>query len=260
MAVIMLVVGVYVLMGASEYARKGVKTEAEITSIVIGNSSNGETSYKVNVEFWVDGTKYGGELDTYDASMRTGGKTTVYYMPDDPSKFHSARFNYLPGIACIVAAAIMAILFFVPHIAVRVKEAKIDRYTEEGTHIVARIMQVNRKNTRLYNKTIAVVECMGSDRNEYSQKVLLDIGDEYVVGDDIDVYVSAKTPRSTLWTPKDTLKIAPRNLRTRRRIKQTDICKSQSSNLKNLARTNTFFLTCARQLTGRTAIFPIPCR
>lgn len=195
MAVIMLVVGVYVLMGASEYARKGVKTEAEITSIVIGNSSNGETSYKVNVEFWVDGTKYGGELDTYDASMRTGGKTTVYYMPDDPSKFHSARFNYLPGIACIVAAAIMAILFFVPHIAVRVREAKIDRYTEEGTHIVARIMQVNRKNTRLYNKTIAVVECMGSDRNEYSQKVLLDIGDEYVVGDDIDVYVSAKNPK-----------------------------------------------------------------
>ena len=61
MAVIMLAVGVYVLMGASEYARKGVKTEAEITSIVIGNSSNGETSYKVNVEFWVDGTKYGGE-------------------------------------------------------------------------------------------------------------------------------------------------------------------------------------------------------
>ena len=54
MAVIMLAVGVYVLMGASEYARKGVKTEAEITSIVIGNSSNGETSYKVNVEFWVE--------------------------------------------------------------------------------------------------------------------------------------------------------------------------------------------------------------
>ena len=36
---------------------------------------------------------------------------------------------------------------------------------------------------------------MGSDRNEYSQKVLLDIGDEYVVGDDIDVYVSAKNPK-----------------------------------------------------------------
>lgn len=195
MAVIMLAVGVYVLMGASEYARKGVKTEAEITSIVIGNSSNGETSYKVNVEFWVDGTKYGGELDTYDTSMRTGGKTTVYYMPNDPNKFHSARFNYLPGIACIVAAAIMAIVFSVPYIVVRVREAKLDRYTEEGTHIVARIMQVNRRNTRLYNKTIAVVECMGSDRNEYSQKVLLDIGDEYVVGDDIDVYVSANNPK-----------------------------------------------------------------
>lgn len=42
MAVIMLAVGVYVLMGASEYARKGVKTEAEITSIVIGNKLQGQ--------------------------------------------------------------------------------------------------------------------------------------------------------------------------------------------------------------------------
>ena len=87
MAVIMLVVGVYVLMGASEYARKGVKTEAEITSIVIGNSSNGEKSYKVNVEFWVDGTKYGGELDTYDGACARAAKPRCIICPTIRANF-----------------------------------------------------------------------------------------------------------------------------------------------------------------------------
>lgn len=108
-----------------------------------------------------------------------------------------------------------------PYIVVRVREAKLDRYTEEGTHIVARIMQVNRKNTRLYNKTIAVVECMGSDRNEYSQKVLLDIGDEYVVGDDIDVYVSANNPKNISSTPKDIWKNKAQDIPTIHKIRQT---------------------------------------
>lgn len=195
LAVVLIVVGVYSLMNASAYARNGVKTEAEITNIVIGSSTDGNTSYTVTVQFQVDGKTYGGVLDTYDSSMHVGGKTAVYYMPNDPSDFHSARFNYLPGVACLIAAAVMVLIIAIPYTISRVREAKLDKYREEGVLVVARINQIERKNTRVNNKTLATLVCMGRDRNEYTQKLLLDGGENYVVGDDIDVYVSANNPK-----------------------------------------------------------------
>jgi len=195
MAVVLIVVGVYSLMNASAYARNGVKTEAEITNIVISSSTDGNTNHTVTVEFQVDGKTYGGVLDTYDMSMHVGGKTTVYYMPNDPSDFHSARFNYLPCMACLIAAAVVVLIIAIPYVISRVREAKLDKYREEGTLVVARIAQIERKNTRVNNKTLATLVCMGRDRNEYTQKLLLDGGENYVVGDDIDVYVSANNPK-----------------------------------------------------------------
>jgi len=195
MAVVLIVLGVYSLMNASAYARNGVKTEAEITNIVISSSTDGNTNHTVTVEFQVDGKTYDGVLDTYDMSMHVGGKTTVYYMPNDPNDFHSARFNYLPGMACLIAAAVVVLIIAIPYVISRVREAKLDKYREEGTLVVARIAQIERKNTRVNNKTLATLVCMGRDRNEYTQKLLLDGGENYVVGDDIDVYVSANNPK-----------------------------------------------------------------
>lgn len=50
--------------------------------------------------------------------------------------------------------------------------------------------------------------------------MLLDIGDEYVVGDDIDVYVSANNPKNISSTPKDTWKNKAQDIPTIHKIRQ----------------------------------------
>ena len=89
-AVVLAVFGEYLLKRASFYENNGVKTEAEITSIVVERTSKGEKRHTAIVQFQVDGKTYGGELDYYDSSMREGGKTPVYYLPDDPNDFAAA--------------------------------------------------------------------------------------------------------------------------------------------------------------------------
>ena len=112
-AVVLAVFGVYLLKRAKFYENNGVKTEAEITSIVVERTSKGEKRHTAIVQFQVDGKTYGGELDYYDSSMREGGKTPVYYLPDDPNDFHSAELNYLPSIVFFIAAAVVTVVVVV---------------------------------------------------------------------------------------------------------------------------------------------------
>ena len=58
----------------------------------------------------MDDKTYDGELDVYVSSMHAGEKTPVYYLPNDPGDFHSAKFNYLSCTICFVGAAIALVV------------------------------------------------------------------------------------------------------------------------------------------------------
>lgn len=58
----------------------------------------------------MDDKTYDGELDVYVSSMHAGEKNPVYYLPNDPGDFHSAKFNYLSCTICFVGAAIALVV------------------------------------------------------------------------------------------------------------------------------------------------------
>lgn len=69
---------------------------------------NGEWTHTATVEFTVDGQKYGGVLDTWEAGFEEGKEITIKYNPDNPADFHGDVTGM--SIFLIIGGAVLAVV------------------------------------------------------------------------------------------------------------------------------------------------------
>lgn len=81
------VFGAFSYVSEQDFKKTALTTNGTIYDIVSYSDSDGDTSYDVYVEFYVDGQLYNGKLNYYYSSMDEGDSLTIYYNPEDPSDF-----------------------------------------------------------------------------------------------------------------------------------------------------------------------------
>lgn len=106
-------IGIFVYKTSADFYKETIKIEAIIKDIDVSYSydSDGdrESDYDVLVSFVVDGREYTCFLNSYNASMRVGRKTTVYYDPKNPSNFKD-NSDTIVGLIFIIIGAILLIV------------------------------------------------------------------------------------------------------------------------------------------------------
>lgn len=190
-------VGAITLVKAERYVKNGVKTDATITSVTRNVSSDEDNvSYDVFVEFRVDGVKHKGLLDSYVIGMKKGDTVPVYYMPDNPDDFSYGKANYLPPIISFCAAGVLFVFEIIVAIGL-IRAAKLKRFRNRKKLVVAKIESffVDRKSTVL-NKHPAKLVCKDENGNVYKTKLLCEVYENFVVGDEINVYVDASDAKN----------------------------------------------------------------
>lgn len=189
--------GVITLVKAENYVKNGVKADATITSVTRSLYSDEDNAeYDVVVEFRVDGVKHSGQLDAYVIGMKKGDTVPVYYMPDNPDDFSYGKVNYVPTIMSFCAAGLLSVFEIIVIIGA-IRAAKLKRFRNRKKLVVAKIESffVNRKSTVL-NKHPAKLVCKDENGNVYKTKILCEVYENFVVGDEINVYADAKDARN----------------------------------------------------------------
>lgn len=164
---------------SSDFYKDAIKTEATIEDIDVSYSydSDGDrkSDYDVVVSFVVDGKEYTGLLNSYNSSMRVGGKTTVYYDPKSPSNFRSGSGTTVGLIFIIIGAIILiaGISVIIVNIIKNSKNKKKKKnLIENGKRVSAHIDQINcNYNYSVNGKHPYKIECSYSD--PYTNKVYL---------------------------------------------------------------------------------------
>lgn len=185
-------VGAITLVKEERYVKNGVKTDAKITNVTVNADSDEDNlRYDVFVEFRVDGVKHKGQLDYYAGGMKKGDTVPVYYMPGNPDDFSYGKANYVLPIISFCSAGVL-FLFEIIVITGMIRAAKLKRFKNRKKLVVAKIESffVNRKSTVL-NKHPAKLVCKDESGNVYKTKLLCEVYENFVVGDEINVYVAA---------------------------------------------------------------------
>lgn len=171
--------GIFVYKISSDFYKEAIKTEAIIKDIDVSYSydSDGdkESDYDVLVSFVVDGKEYTGYLNSYNASMRVGGKTTIYYDPKNPSNFKDNSGTII-GLIFIIIGAILLIVgisVIVINIVKSSKNKRRKRYLiENGRKVSAHIDQINCNYSYSVNGVHPYkIEC--SYKDPYTNKIYL---------------------------------------------------------------------------------------
>lgn len=120
LGVAMFLIGISTGAKFKKFQEEGVKIDAVVTNITTEKSrgADGETkvSHTAYVSYYAEGEYYQDiRLSLYTSSMRVGGTTPIYYMPDDPTDIMSAKtggfLNLFTIIGCIFSP--IAIVFVV---------------------------------------------------------------------------------------------------------------------------------------------------
>lgn len=107
LGIITIAIGIYLFYSENEFRKTNIKKEATITSIRQSIDSNGDVTYHVYIEFWVDGNYYEGRLNTYSSDMYVGAQQTIYYDPENPNNFRAEISSWI-----YLLLLFMGVIFF----------------------------------------------------------------------------------------------------------------------------------------------------
>ena len=123
-------IGTIISINDAKFKENALTTDGIITDIRSYTDSDGDTSYDVYVEFYVDGTRYDGELGYYISSMDIGEEILIYYDPKNPNEFTGE--DSIDGIIIfIIIGGIFALIglgFIIYEIVNRAKKKRILGY------------------------------------------------------------------------------------------------------------------------------------
>lgn len=187
----MIAAGVFITIKQSYYGKNGIKTEAVITKIEREYSGYGDDNETMNVyvEFYVDGVKYSGKLDTYIFSMKEGKKVKIYYLEDDPSDFTYAEDKFLlPLVFFITGALSLCVAMIFPVSAI--KKKKLNAFKKTASTTIARITDVNYNDKIMFmGKHKLKITCEDGFGKEYKASGYVVNGNNAFVGKEITVYL-----------------------------------------------------------------------
>lgn len=191
-AIVLIVVATIIISQTVNYSKNGVKTYATITKIETINDNLGDendVTHNVYVEFYVNGEKFEGKLDTYVYSMKKGKKVPIYYMPDNPNKFiYAGQPGLLPAMLYFFGLLALIISLHFPVSAINKK--KLASFKKTATPIKAHITDTdyNERSSFLGKHKLKIV-CADDNGNEYHASKFVTNGENVYVTKEITVYV-----------------------------------------------------------------------
>ena len=112
--VALIVAGIICLAKSENFKKNAVETEATITEIEMYEDSDGDTQYKVLVEFRADDEKIEGSLGYHVSGMKKGQTVQIFYNPNDPHDFKSASEDIWIFAVLIVLGVPFLLFCFLP--------------------------------------------------------------------------------------------------------------------------------------------------
>ena len=110
----LIVAGIVCLVKSENFKKNAVETEATITEIEMYEDSDGDTQYKVLVEFRADDEKIEGSLGYHVSGMKKGQTVQIFYNPNDPHDFKSASEDIWIFAVLIVLGVPFLLFGFLP--------------------------------------------------------------------------------------------------------------------------------------------------
>ena len=186
-SVILIAVSTAFVVRTANYSKNGIKTLATITKLESRSGENGR-SYDVYVEFFVNGVKYEGHLDTYVFTMKVGKQIPVYYLPDNPNDFtYGGNQIFLIAILYFSGIFTLCIAFVFPISAIKRKQ--LETFKLNATQIKARINDiVYHDKSSFLGKHLLKISCLDDGGNEYSAKQYVADGQNVFITQEITVY------------------------------------------------------------------------
>ncbi len=195
-ALIFIGVGVYLSVRELEFVNGGTKTQATIVDIEAYYDSDGDLNHRVYVTYEVDGTVYGGILDTYTSSMRVGNTVPVYYMTDNPSEFTYAKLNFLFPVIFILCGVLVLVLAIIPTVSDAKRNKKLKLLKESGRRITAIVEDVQLTGVTVMGRRQTKIVLRDEQGKIYKKKFLPTHTQYISVGDEISVYVDYENPEN----------------------------------------------------------------
>lgn len=137
LGLLFLIVGIIIGINYKNNLNKTKEISATITDIQSESSSHNETSYKVYVEYIVDGTKYNNVLGYFSSNMYIGKKIDIRYNLDDPNKIYAGEVT--ATILFIGGGLISFMAGIIPFVIQNSKNRKFLKLKKNGRKIFAEI-------------------------------------------------------------------------------------------------------------------------
>lgn len=203
MDIIILGLGVYFSI-PNKYDKYGIETKAIIQTL-----DGGENGYPT-VKFEVEGIEYFGEISFSDSSMEIGNEVKIRYMKDNPNDFKISStelaFNYIfftLGTVLLVSSILLLISYYNKSLK------RIYTIKQNGTLVKCTLEDIKLSNITYTSRKnhdytyCLIITCKDKNGYCYKQKnyyydVVIDNTDDkygYVIGDQINVYISNKNPK-----------------------------------------------------------------
>lgn len=183
---IFIAVALFIFVRTIKYETNGVKTDAVITDITTRYSGSDE-EYDVYVEFYVEGVRYAGKLNSYESSFYEGKSIVIYYMPDNPNDFvHGSHNHLLAFLFFAFGGTAVAVIIFLT-VSEKVKARRVKLCKKQGTEYVATVTGVE-KSERFRVANFYTVTLLIENGDYLEKKMMLGKGKTLIEGDKVTVY------------------------------------------------------------------------
>lgn len=125
--------GIYVSINTFNYDDK-IETTATITDIISYENRDGEISYEVYVEYFIDGQRYESELNGYLMTFSEGDKINIYYDINNPRVISTKSLDLL--VLIVPFMGIIFVLIGALGIKKKIKQRRQDKYIEEHGELI----------------------------------------------------------------------------------------------------------------------------
>jgi len=110
----LIIAGIITIIENENFGKNASETEAIITRIEADSDPEGGTSHTAYVSFFINGTEYGGKLDTYTSKMKEGNYVKIRYDPANPKNFRYSGFAY-GGLIMILLGGFLLSIVYIQH-------------------------------------------------------------------------------------------------------------------------------------------------
>ena len=143
----------------SKTTKETVATITDIDSYYDGE----DTSYRVFVEFEVNGKEYRGQLDYYSYTMHVGGTAIVLYDSDYPQNFRSKSGNTFGPIMLAIIGLPFFLFGFIPLFNQGKKNKQKAFLMQYGNKVIANITDIVEGKIKINDRPCLIIICQYDD-------------------------------------------------------------------------------------------------